>query len=434
MKKDKFLNYLVILQNFILVISPYIFSKRGNHTRNMVVIILVLLVIFSMVAGSKQIIFDKKILIFSLCCIFFMTISFLRLGGTYLEFQLKIYQRTIIAMIMGFCITQIDIKEKVYRYLLPIFSLCSFFPIYRGINEWHKSNFGANVRIFGDNWPTVFSVELGAFLIVSMVVLFYDERKFFKITAFFSVVLGYFVIIGTQTRIMIVLIPFIFIIVSFIKNYKLGLSLSTGFLLIGILLGCLNFEKYFQRFDNDSTDGNYSNQVRIQTYKRSIEMIKESKFLGVGFYNFQGNSIKLDPSYKNYIIHEDDNVFVNPNIMVSKETLKIFACTNSHSHNNFLEIILAQGILGFLSYIFFIYYLFRNLIRKYKKSSLYLYKRFFVLGIVLLIYILLNGLVEANIYMEKVSQLSFFILGLALNKKFNIENRDKKFNYSMEEK
>ena len=218
MKKDKFLNYLVILQNFILVISPYIFSKRGNHTRNMVVIILVLLVIFSMVAGSKQIIFDKKILIFSLCCIFFMTISFLRLGGTYLEFQLKIYQRTIIAMIMGFCITQIDIKEKVYRYLLPIFSLCSFFPIYRGINEWHKSNFGANVRIFGDNWPTVFSVELGAFLIVSMVVLFYDERKFFKITAFFSVVLGYFVIIGTQTRIMIVLIPFIFIIVSFIKN------------------------------------------------------------------------------------------------------------------------------------------------------------------------------------------------------------------------
>lgn len=425
MKKDKFLNYLIILQNLILAASPYIFSKRGNHTRNMMVIILVLLVMFSMMAGRKQVIFDKKILIFSLCCMFFMTISFLRLGGTYFGFQLKVYQRTIIAMIMGFCITQIDIKEKIYRYILPFFSLCSFFPIYRGINEWHKSNFGTNVRIFGDNWPTVFPVELGIFLVVSMIVLFYDERKFFKIIAFFSIALGYLVIISTQTRIMIILIPFIFIIVSFIKNYKLGLSLSAGFLLIGIFLGCLNFEKHFQRFSSNNTDGSHSNQIRILTYKRSIEMIKRSKFLGVGFYNFQGNSIKLDPNYKDYIIYENDNTFVNPNVSALKEALKIFAFTNSHSHNNFLEIILAQGILGFLSYVFFIYYLFRSLIKKYKKSSLYLYKRFFVLGIVLLIYILLNGLVEANIYMEKVNQLSFFILGLALNKKFSIENRVK---------
>ena len=49
------------------------------------------------------------------------------------------------------------------------------------------------------------------------------------------------------------------------------------------------------------------------------------------------------------------------------------------------------------------------------------YIAFFTLGIALIIYVLLNGIVEANIYMTKVNQMLFFILGFSLNKKFNIQ-------------
>ena len=51
------------------------------------------------------------------------------------------------------------------------------------------------------------------------------------------------------------------------------------------------------------------------------------------------------------------------------------------------------------------------------------YKKYFILGLFTIIYLFLNGMVESNIYMEKVNQMTFFILGLALNEKFFCNNK-----------
>lgn len=419
MKNEKFLKYLMLLQNMILIISPYFISKRGNHSRNTIMIIFIILTIIFMIISKKEVIIDKKILIFGLCYILFMFISFFRLGHNYYGYQMKIFQQSICAIILGFCVTQVDIKEKVFKCILPILSIFSFFPIYRGISEWSKSNFSMEVRILGDNWPTVFPIELGMFLIVSMVVLFYEKNKLLKVIALFSIILGYVAIVGTQTRIMMLIIPFIIIFISIIKSYRLGLCVILMlFLTVGGLF-IFNFDGYFRRFKNTNNDGNYSNIIRVLTYKRSIEMIKKSKFLGIGFYNFQNNSVKIDPNYKNYIFYTENDSFVDPSIPANKNTLKIFAYTNSHSHNNFLEILLAQGIFGFLSYVIFIFYILKKLVKNYKDENFYRYRSFFILGISLLVLILLNGIVEANIYMTKVNQMLFFILGFSLNKRFN---------------
>ncbi len=421
MKKENILKHLTILQNIILIIFPYILSKRGNHSRKTVILFLIFLTIIFLVVNGRKIIIDKKILLFALCYILFIMISFFRLGNTYYGYQIKICQQSIGAIILGFCITQIDIEERVFKYILPALSIFSFFPIYRGISEWSKSNFSVNVRILGDNWPTVFSVELGILLIVSMIVLFYEKKKLFKILAFFSIILGYIVILGTQTRIMILVIPFIFILISIIRNYKLGLCIILVFFLIlgGLLTS--DFNKYFRRFDNSSNDGNYSNIIRVLTFKRSVEMIKESKFLGIGFYNFQNNSVRLSPNYKKYVFYKEDDNYVDPSLPGNKDTLKIFAYTNGHSHNNFLEVLLSQGIFGFLSYVLFIFFIFKKLLKNYMNKEFHSYIAFFTLGIALIIYVLLNGIVEANIYMTKVNQMLFFILGFSLNKKFNIQ-------------
>ena len=87
-----------------------------------------------------------------------------------------------------------------------------------------------------------------------------------------------------------------------IKNYKLGIIFSIFFVIIAFLIITFNFEKYFSRFDLNNRDGSYSSKIRILTYERSIEMIKKSHLLGIGFYNFQDKSLAISPELKKYII------------------------------------------------------------------------------------------------------------------------------------
>ena len=423
MKKEKITAFLIILQNFILILFPLIFSKRGNQTRNNAILVLIILTIVYLIIQKKKINLDKKIIFYGLGCILFMTISVFLLKNDYTSEKFKIYSRNMLAIIFGFCITQIKLKEKTLKYILPIFTISSIFPIWRALNEWYEKGFSINERIFGDNWPTVFAVELGIFLLISIVVLLYEKNYIIKTVAVFSAILGYVALVGTQTRITILIIPVIYFLVLMIKNYKLGIIFSIFFVIIAFLIITFNFEKYFSRFDLNNRDGSYSSKIRILTYERSIEMIKKSHLLGIGFYNFQDKSLAISPELKKYIIVNGEDKIVDPELPVNESTLRVYADTNSHSHNNLLEILLAQGILGLICYILFYYNMLKNCILNLKKCINEEYKKFFILGLFVILYLFLNGMVESNIYMEKVNQMAFLLLGLALNEKFFCKNR-----------
>ena len=64
--------------------------------------------------------------------------------------------------------------------------------------------------------------------------------------------------------------------------------------------------------------------------------------------------------------------------------------------------------------------IFFELIKRYKNDDFKEYKQYFLLGLIVIIYVWINGLTEVTIYMEKVNQTMFFILGFALNKNINI--------------
>ncbi len=426
MRKEKISVFLVTIQNFILILFPLILSKRGNQTRNNAILILIILTIVYIIIQKKKINLDKKIILYGLGCIIFMTLSILLLKDDYTVEKFKIYYRSVLAIIFGFCITQIELDEKILKYILSIFSISSLFPILRALTEWHKKGFSINERIFGDNWPTVFAVELGIFLIVSMVVLLYEKNYIMKIIATFSIISGYIVLIGTQTRITILIIPAIFFFILLLKNYKLGIIFSIFFVIMFFLVIIFNFDKYFNRFDINSKDGSYSSKIRILTYERSIEMIKKSHLLGIGFYNFQDNSLNISPELKKYVIVNNEDKIVDPKLPVSENTLKIYANTNSHSHNNLLETLLAQGILGLICYVLFYYSILKNCILNLNNFMHEECRKFFVLGLFILLYLFLNGIVESNIYMEKVNQMAFLIFGLALNEKFFLNNKKNK--------
>lgn len=416
--KTKFLKHLDILQNFILIISPYMISKIGNHSRNIGSVILIVLVLISILIGREKIILEKKIIIFGLLYLVFLIISFIKLDGDYNKEQLKAFKGMIFYILLGFSVSQINIDKRLYKWIPILMSLFSIFPIYRAFKEWEVYNFSMKYRILGDNWPSIFSIELSSLIIISIVILFYSKNIYFKIFSVIPIITGYLVLIPIQARMAIVLVPFFFILTAMIKNYKLGIKILIIMFISGTILFNVVPKTYFQRFDLENKDGSYSNIIRTYIYKRSLKLAVKSKFLGVGFYNYQVYSIKDKPCFPEYVDHE--KYIIKKEIPVTRENLIIYAYTAFHSHSNMLEIFLTQGIFALIVYILLEIQILKKLIRNFKTKELENYREIYLIGIFLVLNLILNGLLDTNIYMEKSNQIVFLMVGLALNKKKNI--------------
>ena len=426
MKKAKINNYFIILQNILIILYPYLLSKKGNTPRVSGTLLLVIISLTYLIFAKNKIQFNKKIAIGGLGYMLFMTISMFTLKSDFSYEKFKMYERTMVYLLFGFSITQIDIDERIYKYILIMFSFLSFFPIYRGLKEWAGNDFSPVMRLFGDNWPTKFPVELGLFLLVSMIVLLYKYKILIKILAGISIILGFVVILGTQTRIMIVLIPLIFIIALVINKNKKLLIISCFTLILGLVVTFSILSPYFQRFKEGNSDGNFSSKIRLLIYKRSIELTKKSNFLGVGYHNYQAYSLRVPPDFSEYVHFEPDNLTYKKEIPINDDTIIIYAYTTDNSHNNILDILLTQGIFSLLFYIYMYLNIFIELAKKYRNESLKEYRQYYLLGLIVIIYVWINSFTEVTIYMEKVNQMAFFIFGLGLNKKFS--NSSKKIN------
>lgn len=416
MNKKTIIHILYIILNFLLFMMPYYLTKKGNHSRNTgAIIILVLSVLW--VILNKKFEIDKKIIITILGFLSFMTISLL-LREDHPKYMLKIYFDLVVAVFLFIGITQLDISEKFFKYFPLLMSIFLIFPIVRAFFEWGDQDFSATYRIIGDNWPSVFSVEMGLLILVPMIAFFYEKKLIIQIFYILVSSMGYFVIVITQTRAIIVIIPFIFLILTIYKKKKIILMiLISVFLLLLFFLGG-GTKSYFQRFNQENNDGRYSTMIRMKIYERSLQLGKESKFMGIGFENYHNYSIKHEPYFPEYVDYNNFELKIPAyQIPVNDETVKIWGyILTEHLHNNFLEVLITQGILSFIFYVSSIFYIFKNLIISLKKKR-GISEQCIVLGILGLFFICIHGILETNLYMIKANQILYIFLGLALNKK-----------------
>jgi O-antigen ligase len=414
--KNKILEGLRLFQNFILLMLPYAISKAGNHSRNTTIITLVIVTFLVIIIGKRKIELDKKLLLSGILYIITTSISFWVIKDSYNDEQMKTYTGVIIYVLLGFSITQIDIEKKLYKWIPVLISIFSLSLSYRALMEWYRNGFSMEYRIFGDSWPSVFCMELGMMVLASIVVIFYEKKLIFKIIAFFTLTVGFMAIIGIQARIAIISIPMFFILTAVLKNIKLGAKLGIALLACLVIIISTDFERYFKRFDSNDPRGSYSNQVRVEIYKRSKELMKENAVLGIGFYNLRGVNIKDEPRLLEYI--DIDNFGIKKEIPGTQENLKLWSYSATHLHNNILETLVTQGILGMISYIGFLFFLLVNIIKNFRNKDFLENREIFVFAFLAFLYIAIDGMVDSNIYMIKVNQTLYFIVGLALNKRF----------------
>ena len=419
---NKVSGFITKFQNLILIFYPFLLGKDGSHTRYIVTIAFVILGIFNLLINKKVHSIPKKILVSFLGCIVFLSLSLIKLDKVYLNEIIIYYKEIVVCFLFVIMLTQLDINEKLKKCMLPLISVFSLYPLYRAMREWSLMGFDTEIRLTGNHGPSIFAVELGLFAIVSLIVILYYKKIYLKVIALIAGVLCLFCILGTQTRSVIIILPLIIIGILVIRNFKVGILASLALCAVLVFFVSLNPDEYLRRFDTENSDGGASNNIRMEIYKRSVKVGIESKFMGIGFFNYRRASLAMEPYYTDYIDY--DKKEYKEEKVPEPLNVKAMACVAEHTHSNFLEVLITQGIFAFLFYIFLIFSLFWELIKKFRQELEEINKGIILAALAALLFVTLNGIIDVNLYMNQVNQLLALLLGIAFSKNHRERGRE----------
>lgn len=291
---------------------------------------------------------------------------------------------------------QIKFSKKIYELIYPISLLIMLIPTYRGIRLFYKENYIK--KLSEERWflwrdPNYYSFVLGVFILIGMVAIFYRKRLYEKILgSFISCVSFAILILGPQSRNVIIALIINFIIIIYLFNKERGKKNLRANIIILTVIGV--FFKYILPKTRLFGFGikKISNEARMAVYKKGAELVKENYLdvNGLGFLYFVPKKLKMPT-----------------------EEL-------SALHNDVLEIVVTQGVIGLLFYLGFIIIILRELIIKYNTKAIS--KEYTVLGILLVIYFIFTGFFDTLIYNGRALELIFLFLGIALQKNKNTQD------------
>lgn len=318
--------------------------------------------------------------------IFFITLSFFK--NDFISLNIELFFKIVIHnYILFLCLTQLELSEKYYNGFLFFFILCSLIVTIKGLEEWHLNNFSPYYRVKMRTEPTILTIEIGIYVLMSFFSLLYSKKIITKVISSVIFILSFLVLISTNSRITLLVIPLIIATTLLIK-FKIKFKYLIIFFILGIcFIKEPHINKYLHRVKRLTSMENIEKETRIKIWLKGINDFKENKSKALGFYYYNNHELGA----------------------ISWEK-------NPHLHNNFLEIIVTQGIGAIIFYIFFNIFLLLEFIKKLKASQIESQKILIYLSISILAFLNLTGLTDCNIYFSKVNQLAFFMFALALCK------------------
>lgn len=209
---------------------------------------------------------------------------------------------------------------------------------------------------------------------------------------FFSVMLT-----GERASFLFVL-AFLFLYVIFIFRNKISIIIKffiSVILITGILVNVPEVKKRYSDFYNIIQ--NFSESSYGKLYSSAFQLWKLNKITGVGFKNFR----------------------VNCDIEVIDTSNNNHQLCSTHPHNLYLEILSETGLIGLIIYVIFLFYLFKQIFRKFKLNKNYL--SLFQLSPILCMILLVWPILSAGSFYTTWNG-SFFWLYLGLVLKFNEKN------------
>ncbi|MGL5057900.1 MAG: O-antigen ligase family protein [Fusobacteriaceae bacterium] len=282
------------------------------------------------------------------------------------------------------------IKIKNRQRYLVFLSLVTTIPIFKILKYGIKTNFKYRIMGFWAN-PNYVGFYLGIALILSLLIALQINKKIYKILFFSISIISFLEIVfitKSRNAILAVVVSLVLLALLKIKEKTKAVLFAGSFIsIVGLILFKIN-SRFLSLFNLDTL----KHDGRIAIYSKAFEIIKngESLYFGKGFAYFY--NIKF----------------------VEEWGIRAF-------HNEWLELLINQGLVGMIAYALLYVYVLYLLIKRIKKSS---EDWISVLGIVLWLYLLMLGMFDNTIGGGRVFEIVFIVFGLALNTNNSKESED----------
>lgn len=276
------------------------------------------------------------------------------------------------------------IKIKYKERYLMFLSIVTCIPIIKILNYGVKTGFKRRIIGMWSN-PNYVGFYLGMVLLLALILAIQSKKILYKILFSLISIISFFEIIvisKSRNALLGVLISTLILLILKIKNNKkIVVYISLFFSMIFLILVKINSRMLtLLNWDTLKKDG------RIAIYSKGSELIKETDtlFLGKGF-----------------------NYFYNKTFVQEKGIVSF--------HNDWLELIINQGLIGVLAYGFLYFFILYMLIKRYKENNK---NNLIILGILVWAYLFVLGLFDNTIGGGRVFEIAFIIFGIVLNKEF----------------
>tara|TARA_X000000950_G_scaffold287811_1_gene401786 strand:+ start:3516 stop:5303 length:1788 start_codon:yes stop_codon:yes gene_type:complete len=181
-----------------------------------------------------------------------------------------------------------------------------------------------------------------------------SNRKFIKITEIASIIAIFFL----QSRSAILVMIFIYSIIFFIKKFR-KLYISSYIIILLIFLVTLSFPNLIRdqkQFNFNDALNDTSLNYRLNYYDTASSLFFEKPLLGHGLGSWKYKSLR------DYNLIEQDSIHIP-----------------YYVHNDFLQVLVENGIIGFSLFIFLFYYYILKSIRLFKSDETFIFTGFTIL-------------------------------------------------------
>lgn len=353
-------------------------------------------------------------------------------------------------LILMFVFDKKDAAKKVYYAILGVFLVDALYVIYQGVFVYKLNINWARPYGFTGH-PMTFAGFL-CILVPILLVLVFESKVLGKYSKLalpaFIVGSGALVLNSTRGAWLAVGIVVGLICLNYMfRSKKIFIGCIALILAGGLLL--VNNQAFMKRVNTFNSLKSATQDPRFEIWDVAVVLFKEHPILGVGLGQFKDeyrdkytevhlvneNQKKLAAEYKKYIDNRNAKKLTPAQKKMTKEKRNelhdAYVAQQSyegvgrltHAHNNFLQMLAENGLVGFAGYVFaFGYILWRNIKNYFVNKNPYALMIAGSTGA-----LVLQGLTEYNFGNGAVMKLYWLVLGclVVLARYYNKENDEK---------
>lgn len=383
---------------FLFILIYEIIIKRTFKYDNILIISLMGLTLYK----NRKINFEKNmkklyILIFINAFIFLLSYyKILKLNSFVLDERFDMINSIVFKGFLLFLIgLNLNIEYKKLKYIIPFICVASISPLVKITTFGLKYGF-FKTRIVG-MWGNTNYVGffLGMITIFSILTAIFFKEKLLKIIGYTFGGWSFFLLIScsrSRNAVLSLLLSLVVLAGVYILKLKKNQKKILVFIFFfsGLLMILIKFDKRFEslfKLDSLLKDG------RIDILKIALKILKK----------------------------DETNIFLGKGLSYYFNNLNIDNTKLSSFHNDYIEILINQGILGLFFYLLLTFYILYLIIKNIKNID-FKNSMFYILALLLWIYIFVLGQFDNVIYSNRIFEMAYFIFGVSISKNYIGEN------------